>query len=353
MVDGKGEYVAGKKGVLMVSLGSPRALDLRSVRRYLREFLMDARVIDIPYVWRFLLVNGIIAPFRSRGTLSKYAKIWTKEGSPLQYHTASLCQKLQGQLGEAYRVSYAMRYQRPSLEAALAQVEASCIEDLVILPLFPQYASATTGSIHQKVMQVVQQWAIIPSMRFVSQFHLHEGFTQAWVSRTKGYLKDSLEKYDRYLFSYHGLPVRQIKKASKGNYCVLGDCCETNHAKNRYCYRAQCFATTRSLSNALRLPSSRCVTAFQSRLGRSEWLKPYTEDILRTWKREKVKRVAVFSPAFVSDCLETLEEIGDEYKEAFEAGGEGELVLIPSLNDEDLFVGALKDMVQGVVRGEG
>lgn len=334
-----------KTGVLLVNLGTPDSTAVPDVRRYLREFLMDGRVIDVPYPQRFAVVNGIIAPFRAPKSALEYEKLWDAEkGSPLKYYSYQLRDLLQKALGEPFVVELAMRYQSPSIPDALQKLQNCALKELIVIPLFPQYASASTGSVIDRVMELVRNWQIIPSIQFISSFVDEELYLQAWMARTKPYLE--AEEWDHYLFSYHGLPERQITKGSCGDYCKFNDvCCGTYTPQNQYCYRAQCFYNTRQLAERIGLKPHQYSTCFQSRLGKNPWIKPYTDEVLQELPKQGKKKVLAFSPAFVADCLETTVEVGETFKEAFlEAGGE-QWQLVESLNDHPLWVACLKDMV--------
>lgn len=334
-----------KTGILLVNLGTPDSSGTADVRKYLREFLMDGRVIDVPFLFRWMLVNLIIAPFRSPKSAKEYRKVWTERGSPLLFHSKDLKDKLIPLLDQKkYHVELAMRYQTPSIEEGLKALNKANVKEIVVLPLFPQYASATNGSVIDKVMEEARKWQIIPGIRFISNFLEHPLFLEAWVELGKKLMAEG--EYDRYLFSYHGLPERQIRKGSVDGYCQLSDkCCASYNKKNQYCYRAQCFHTTRLIAEKLQLPEEKVVNCFQSRLGKDPWIKPYTEDLIKEMTSEGVKKVLVFSPAFVADCLETTVEVGQEYKEQFlELGGE-KWDLVPSLNSGDTWVSCVKDLV--------
>ena len=331
-----------KKGVLLVNLGTPDSTKVSDVRKYLREFLSDKRVIDIPAVPRWLLVNGIIAPFRAPKSAAEYRKLFDERGSPLKYYTEDITHLLQEQLGDEYVVKYAMRYQSPSLSSVLDEMKEE-VASIQVVPLFPQYASATTGSVIDKVMELTKNWQVIPDIQFVSQFFEKKLFIETIVDQGRKLMEKSA--YDHFVFSYHGLPERQIRKASYGNYCQLGSCCDKLTEKNRFCYRAQCFATTRLVAKQLGIDEENYTVCFQSRLGKDPWVKPYTEDVLKELAHQGKTRVLAFSPAFVSDCLETTIEVGQEYREEFiEAGGE-QWDLVPSLNAEAKWVECLKEMV--------
>ncbi len=332
-----------KKGVLLVNLGTPDSTAVADVRKYLREFLMDKRVVDIPSFPRWLLVNGIIAPFRAPKSAAEYRKLFTERGSPLKYYTEDLKELVQEAVGDEYLVEYAMRYQNPSIQSALDLLKKANCPEIHVIPLFPQYASATTGSVIDKVMEITMKWQVIPTIKFTSQFFEDELFIQTIVDQGKKLTENA--EYEHFVFSYHGLPERQIRKASVGNQCKLGSCCNKLIDKNRFCYRAQCFATTRLVAEKLGIPKEKYTVCFQSRLGKDPWVKPYTEDVLEELAEKGIKKVLAFSPAFVSDCLETTIEVGQEYKEEFiEAGGE-QWDLVPSLNVEKTWVKCLEKLV--------
>ena len=332
-----------RKGVLLVNLGTPDSSGIPDVRKYLREFLMDGRVIDIPFLLRWVLVNGIITPFRAPKSSAEYRKLFDNRGSPLKYYTEDLTDLLSGKLPEEYSVKFAMRYQNPSLPVILKEFQKEEVASLHVIPLFPQYASATTGSVISKVMNIVQGWQIIPHIKFTSQFLENELFIKAVIARGEK-LKER-KKYDHYVFSYHGLPQRQIRKGSYGNYCRLGACCNALNEHNRYCYRAQCFETTRRVAKGLGIIEKDYTVCFQSRLGKDPWVEPYTEEVVKKLAHNGKKKVLAFSPAFVSDCLETTIEVGMTYCEDFKKEGGEKWVLVPGLNTEDPWVECLKELV--------
>lgn len=321
-----------RKGVLLINLGTPDAPKVRDVRRYLRQFLMDGRVIDIPWLPRFMLVNGIIAPFRAPKSTKVYKEVWLKEGSPLKVYGERLASQVQQLLGTDYVVGLAMRYQNPSIEKQLQWLKREKVSEIVILPLFPQYASATTGSVIEEVNRIMSSWQTIPPFRILPPFFDQAFFLQPIAKRLKEAFQD--QKPDKILFTYHGLPERQIKKGDDYGYCRLGDCCHSLGDSNRFCYRAQCFATTRLLAKYAEIPEDLTATSFQSRLGSDPWIKPYTEDLIKEWPKQGVRKVLALSPSFVADCLETTEEIGMEYKEVFLHAGGSDWHLLPCLNDD-------------------
>ncbi len=335
----------GKTGVLIVNLGTPDSPDTPDVRKYLREFLMDGRVIDISYTSRWMLINLIIAPFRAPKSAKVYKELWTEAGSPLKTYGVAVENMLQKALGNDYVVKLAMRYQSPSIESSLAELQQLGLSKITIIPFFPQYASASTGSVYEEVMRVLSQWQVMPELRFVNRFLDHPKFIEGFVQAGKKYLAE--RDYDHILFSYHGLPERQILKGDyTGKQCKLGSCCDTANRHNQFCYRAQCFETTRLLVRELGLAEGTYTTSFQSRLGKTPWIKPYTDDIIKELAGRGVKSVLAFSPSFVADCLETTIEIGDEYKELFEEQGGEHWQLVESLNDSDIWVETLVDLVK-------
>lgn len=320
-----------------MNLGTPDSPQTKDVRKYLREFLMDKRVIDIPFFSRWALVNLIIAPFRAPKSAVVYRKLWRERGSPLLFYGEDLKAALQEKLAGEAVIELAMRYQSPSVEDGLSKLMSHRISKLIILPLFPQYASATTGSVNDKCMEIIRQWQVIPETLFIDKFFNHPGFIKALADVAKPFL--NRENYDFFVFSYHGVPERQILKASVNGYCRFdNDCCGSFHEKNEFCYRAQCFENSRLLSTALNIPGDRYAVTFQSRLGKDPWVKPYTDDFLKQLAAKGHKKVLAFSPAFVADCLETTIEVGEEFRHMFlEAGGE-KWDLVESLNTHPSWV---------------
>jgi ferrochelatase len=333
-----------KTGVLIVNLGTPDSPSVPDVRKYLREFLMDRRVMDIPFWRRFFLINFIIAPFRAPESSKGYQQLWGEAGSPLKVYGVELERLLQEALGVDFVVKLAMRYQSPSIKSVLSHFEGKGFKRLIVVPLYPQYASSSTGSTVEEVMRWVKGWEVVPEIKLISQFFEHPLFIKAFAENGRRYMAQ--EHFDHYLFSYHGLPERQILKSSCDNYCRLGDCCSVYNNKNQYCYRAQCFETTRLLARELGIKKEDYMICFQSRLGKTPWIKPYTDDVIKELPGRGIKRVLVFSPAFVADCLETTIEIGVEYKKLFvEHGGEA-WQLVESLNTSHLWVHCLTTIIQ-------
>jgi len=331
-------------GVILINQGTPDSAEVPDVRKYLREFLMDKRVIDIPFLTRFILVNFIIAPFRAPKSAKIYKKLWTEKGSPLKFYGLEISDLLQKKLDYKYEVRLAMRYQSPSIDSVLKEFKNKNFEKIIIIPLFPQYASATTGSVNEKVMDLISEWQAIPAIKFVGNFFDHPKFIKAFAEIGIKYLNEL--KYDHILFSYHGLPERQILKTDNTGTCLQGDCCATLHAMNRSCYRAQCFETTRLIAKELNLGTNDYTVSFQSRLGKNPWIKPYSDFKIVELAQKGYKKILTFSPSFIADCLETTIEIGDEYKELFEANGGEHWQLVESLNVNEVWIEALKEMVE-------
>ncbi len=332
-----------KTGVLLVNLGTPDSPNTPDVRKYLRQFLSDARVIDTNPIARFLLVNLIIAPFRSPKSAKEYKKVWTKKGSPLLVNGLELQKLVQQTLGNDFEVVLGMRYQNPSMESALNQLKNKGLDKIIVFPLFPQYASATTGSVHQEVFRIVSKWQIIPKMILIDTYAENDKMIQTFAQLAQKYLQH--HDFEHFIFSYHGLPERQIRKGDSTQKCLTDDCCDQLTPQNRLCYRAQCFATSRKLAEKLHISDKKYTVCFQSRLGKTPWIKPYTEDVIMDLTQKNVKNVLAFSPAFTSDCLETTIEVGQEYKEIFEQNGGEHWELVESLNTEVLWVEAIKEMI--------
>lgn len=333
-----------KKGVLLVNLGTPDSPEVSDVGKYLTEFLNDERVIDFPYLKRKLLVNGIIVPFRKKASAKSYQELWTKDGSPLLIYSEGLTQKVANLMGEDYSVKLAMRYQSPSINGVLSEFEKEGVSELIVLPLYPQYASSSTGSTIQKVLETVQKWENIPNVKSISSFFDHPKFIDCVVNRAKQF---NLEEYDHVLFSYHGLPERHIKKShDNGLPCDLKKCEVRFEPGMKYCYKAACYQTTRLLVEKLGLKEGRYSLAFQSRLGKDPWIQPYSDVVVEELAKKGCKKLLAFSAAFTADCLETIFEIGVEYQEIFEEHGGEKVTLVPSLNDGDDWAEAVVDIIK-------
>ncbi|MEK6704755.1 MAG: ferrochelatase [Bdellovibrionota bacterium] len=308
-----------KKGLLLLNLGTPDNPTRGAVRKYLKEFLMDPQIVDLPYVFRWILVNGFISTFRARKKSLSYQKIWMEGGSPLLVHTVMLADKAQKQLGENWSVRVGMRYGNPSIKSALEVFKREGIADISVFPLYPQYAHATTGSCLEEVNKIMSMTAADEAKpRVIQPFYCAELFVGALAAAVAGVM--AANDHDFVLFSFHGLPVRSGGSRD---------------------YQAQCGETARLAAARLGLAPERYAVAFQSRFGFGEWLKPYTFDMLADLAIQGIKRIVVVCPSFVCDCLETLEEIGIRGRDLFiKAGGE-RLLLAPSLNSSDRWTDAL------------
>ena len=338
-----------KTAVLLINLGTPDSSSTGDVRKYLFEFLNDPRVIDMPVIARAILVNLIIVPFRAPKSAKVYQDLWANNGlpngikeSPILYYGKSVREKLQNALGNEFDVYLAMRYKNPSIENVLAEIYKKNYEKLLVIPLFPQYASATTGSVIEKVMKIVSKWWVIPEVKFVNQFYDDKGYIDAFVEQSKKYEPND---YDHILFSYHGLPLRQVDKVHKdGAGCEKHNCETEINDANQFCYKATCYATTRLIAQRLNLSKEKYTVCFQSRLDK-DWLEPFADKMIVDQAKKGAKKLLIFSPAFVADCLETLIEIGVEYQKLFEEHGGEKVQLVESLNDHPLWIETLKGMV--------
>ncbi|MDB4979447.1 MAG: ferrochelatase [Myxococcales bacterium] len=340
-------------GLLLCNLGTPDDPSPGAVRRYLAEFLADPRVLDINAVARWALLNLIILPFRPAKSAHAYQQIWTDRGSPLLFHTQDLATAVRERLGDGWAVEVGMRYQSPSLASALERLRAAGADRVVVMPLYPQYSAASTGSSNEEVFRLASKPWVTPTLSFVEPFFEETAFIDAFVAQGRPVLE--AERPDHVVMSFHGLPERHMRKADDtGKHCLASaGCCDRLVAANRNCYRAQCFATARALSSRLALPEGGWTVTFQSRLGRTPWIRPYTDLVLPELVACGKKRVVVFCPAFVADCLETLEEIGIRAKRDFLAAGGESLALVPSLNATAPWADAVVALARGEARGRG
>lgn len=324
-------------GILLINLGTPDTPTTGAVRKYLKEFLSDPLVIDIPAPARWLLVHGLILPFRSPKSAAAYQKIWGPEGSPLLHYTQELAEKIRAQLGPEPVVEVGMRYGQPSLASACKKLLDRGIKKMIVVPLYPQYADSSTGSSLQEVERITRSWP--GAVRLVPPFYDHPGFIESWVEVGQPIL--DRVRPDHVLFSFHSLPERQIK--NHAGCLETPDCC--TRPIPEHCYRSQCFATARLTAQGLHLKESNYSISFQSRLGRTPWIKPYTDLLLAELAQQGKKKLVVFCPSFVADCLETLEEIGIRGRETFLNHGGETLELIPSLNVHPTWVKALAKII--------
>ena len=327
----------GKKVILIVNTGTPDQPDIKHVRKYLSEFLNDCRIIDLPWLSRKLLVNLVIVPFRAPKSTRLYRKLWTGTGSPLLDNLNKIVVKLEQKLKGEYSVYGVMRYGNPSLKEILKKLRSESVDEITVFPLYPQYASSTTGSVHDLIMKEIQTWNVIPGICFTGQFYSHPAFIDAFASQVRRY---NPEMYDHVLFSYHGLPLRHIQKAHPLNDYKNCNCHNSFPDHGIYCYKATCYETTRLLAERFNLFPESYSTSFQSRLSKN-WLSPFTDATLKELIQQGKKRVLVVAPSFVADCLETIIEINEKYRNLFKQSGGEELVLVESLNDKDEWVDAI------------
>jgi ferrochelatase len=335
----------GKKTcVLLVQLGTPDSPSKRDVKRYLSEFLNDPRVIDLPAYKRKPLVNGIIVPFRTKNSAQIYQELWDmSEGkSPLLVHTLALQEKLQGRLADSAEVRIAMRYGSNGMDTVFEGIRKDGFEKIVILPLYPHYAAASTGTVMEKAMKIMSKWWVIPEVSIISQFYDDEKYLEAVLDSCKEY---NWKDYDDVIFSYHGLPERQVDKVYADNKCSNHSCESEINDENKFCYKATCYATTRLVAEKLGMKESDYTVSFQSRLN-DKWLAPFSDKIVEEMGKAGKKKILVFSLAFVADCLETLVEIGAEYQEIFEEHGGEKVQLVPSLNSNEKWVDCVEHLVR-------
>jgi ferrochelatase len=303
---------------------------------------MDGRVIDVPAFFRFILVTLIICPFRSFSSGKIYKQLWDlSDGeSPLLKNTRELTNKL-NQTQEKYNVFYAMRYQTPSIKNVLCEIQKSNPTDLIVFPLFPHYASATSGSVYAEITKQLSKEWVIPNFNFISQYYDHPAFIEAWIKTAQSY---DMDEYDKILFSYHGLPKSQVNKVYQDMQCDGKNCEHEINDDNYYCYKATVYETSKLIADRLNIPRDKYEVSFQSRLT-NNWLEPFSDDVLKSYPAKGIKKVLVFSPAFTADCLETIIEIGYEYKELFKESGGQKLDYVESLNFSDAWVQAIIEIV--------
>lgn len=318
------------KVLLLINTGTPEKPELKEVRSFLSEFLNDKRVIDLPWLIRKILVNLIIVPFRSPKSTRLYKKVWSEKGSPLLYNLNNLVSKVQGHLKEEYQVYGAMRYGKPSLGEVLKHLKTRSPEKIVVFPLYPHYASSTTGSVNSYIMKEIKSWNIIPEVVFTGQFYAHPSYISTLVHKIKEY---EYSQVDHILFSYHGLPLSHIRNIHPDVDCNLCKCDEKIPDEGRLCYKATCYETSRLLATELNLKPGSFSTSFQSRLSK-DWLSPFTDNALKKLAGEGKKRVLVVAPSFVADCLETIIEINEEYQLIFQNAGGNAIIPVESLNDD-------------------
>jgi len=331
-----------KRAILLINTGTPDSPAVKDVWRYLTQFLNDKNVITMPAIARLLLVNAIIIPFRVRKSAGLYRKVWTKEGSPLLIHSEKVAEALQKELGEGYEVFMAMRYGNPSIPEVLKKISGAGFSSLTIVPVFPQKASSTTGSAVEKAMQVISGWTTKPEVKVIDHFHDHPGFVQAEVAIIKRY---DPANFDHVLFSFHGLPMNHVaamhqEQGDEGNCYAEG-----NTFSCRKCYAGACHETATLIATALHLDRSKYSVAFQSRFSKG-WTSPFADDELVRLANAGVRKILVVCPSFVADCLETIVEVGIDYKNLFRNNGGEELTLVESLNTSPEWVNGLATVVR-------
>ncbi|KTD75533.1 ferrochelatase [Legionella waltersii] len=326
-----------RQGLLLINLGTPNNAKYSDVASYLLEFLTDKRVIDLPFIIRYALVFFLILPFRTKQSTHAYQSIWTDKGSPLLLHSQTICRLLQESLNHEYIVALGMRYGVPSIKSAINELRGC--SSITVLPLFPQYSSAATGSAIEEALHQLSQFEVIPSIKIIQHFYQHPAYIKAQAKAIEPYLS----KERHLLFSYHGIPERQIIKSGCSQVCT--DRCPPITDANHKCYKAQCHQTSFLLAQALQLDISQYSSSFQSRLGKTPWIKPYTDELMKELAKRGVKKLVVACPSFVTDCLETIEEIGIRAKELWLSLGGEEFVLVPCLNESSDWIDALVNII--------
>ena len=336
----------GRKILLLANLGSPQSPAPKDVGRYLREFLMDPWVLDIPWAARFLLVHGLIVPFRKFRSSEAYRKIWTTEGSPLVATTKKFSEALAAKMQDEYEVHWAMRYSGPRIDEVVCERLSGLTEQdqIYFVPLYPHYATSSTQTALEVFEKAVRRHCPKTTTFYLKDFFDARPFIEAFSQKISTVQKSFYPDY--ILFSYHGLPERQLKKVRGGDACAFDSCCEIQRFENQNCYRAQTFRTTQLIAHQLHLKADQYGISYQSRLGRTPWIRPFTDVKIRELAARGVRRLAVACPSFVTDCLETLEEIQIAARDSFvQAGGE-DLTLVPCPNDSQEWVLAFADLVR-------
>jgi ferrochelatase len=331
-----------QRGILLVNLGSPDSPTVRDVRRYLREFLMDERVLDVPFLIRFGIVHLGILPKRPKQSAEAYRKIWTSDGSPLVATSRNLCAALRARTGLPAELG--MRYRNPSIQQAIERLRTQGVSDLLLIPLFPHYAMSSYETAVERVRRILVQSGQRMSLTVIAPFYDHPDYISSLVESAAEYLD---RDFDHLLFSFHGLPEKHLRKMNPTcSHCLIhNDYCAQSSPTHHKCYRAQCFKTVGAFVKRAELSSTQFSVAFQSRLGRQAWLKPYTDHVIARLGARGVKKLLAICPAFVADCLETLEEIGIRGRETFRRAGGEELTLVPCLNEHPLWITALEKMI--------
>ncbi len=330
-----GKLLVMKKAVLLLNLGTPAEPTAKGLRAFYKHFFSDPFVFDFNPVGRWLLRNCIILPFRAPRIAEDYAKIWMAEGSPLKVYADRMQASVQSQFeasGADVMVLNGMAYSEPFVAQSMAELEQSGVGDILVMPMFPQYSTATTASVFHAVREATARWQQAPALHFINDLFQEPAFIQAWAGLIGKHLDP--DTVDHVIFSYHGVPEKTIRQADEAGVCQLGACCEQVSDQNRLCYRMQCVQTTRGIAAELGWSEDSWSLAFQSRFGPLPWIQPYLDEHMEKLLGEGKKRIAVVTPSFISDCLETLFEIGIEYREQFEEAGGESFRLLPNLNDD-------------------
>jgi ferrochelatase len=337
-----------KQGVLLINLGSPDSTAVSDVRTYLREFLMDGRVIDAPFPIRWAIVHLAILPFRPKQSAHAYESIWSKEGSPLVVTSKKVAKSLQERLGSGIPVELAMRYRNPSIRDGIRRLKDRGVTDLLVVPLFPHYAMSSFETAAVRAREVAEKLAPEMNVTIAPPYYDHPEYIAALVASAADHLKGG---YDHLLFSFHGIPERHLRKGDPTRcHCLKApDCCNVPSPAHATCYKAQCLATVRAFVKEAGIPEGKYSVSFQSRLGSDPWLQPYTDKELERFGSEGVGKILVICPAFVSDCLETLEEIAMQGKESFLEAGGTEFGMIPCMNEHPRWIEALAKLVRPAV----
>lgn len=331
-----------KSAILLLNVGSPASPQVKDVRQYLRRFLYDPHVIDIPALPRWFLVNCIIAPFRAPKSAKLYKHLWTQNGAPLVYYAYQVQNKLQNELNNQADVFIGMSYGDPLIQKTLKAIKKAGYSKLIVLPMFPQYASSSSGAAIDAVTSEVNKWDISPDVQIIPQFYNHPAFIKAFVQHIKNY---NPQTYNHIIFSYHGLPMSHLKKMCTSNDINNCDCeISTPTDTNNACYKAACYETTRLIASELNLNNNVYSVGFQSRLNQ-KWILPFTDKLITSHARRGNKKLLIIAPSFVADCLETTIEIGFEYKKLFQQAGGQQLQLVESLNDSPEWIQALKEII--------
>lgn len=331
-----------RRGILLVNLGSPDSPSVPDVRRYLHQFLMDPRVIDTVYPLRKFIVTCTILPFRPKNSAEAYETIWWKEGSPLVVISRRVQKLLGEKIGEP--IALGMRYGNPSIESALRELLGQNINEIFLAPLYPHYAMSSYETVVVEVKDKMRKLGCTLPLSILPPFYDNPLYIDALVESAREYLA---KDYDHLLFSYHGLPERHLRKSDPtGSHCLVNPdtCCWTDSPAHATCYRAQVYRTTEAFVKKAGIPKEKYSVSFQSRLGRDPWVRPYTDIEIENFAKNGVKRMLVICPAFVSDCLETLEEIGIRARESFIAAGGEDLQQIPCMNDHPAWIEALAQL---------